>query len=83
MTDAEIGKTAYNRRLDSIREQLAVIMDANESLGDDAMGPREKFSLLHRSTIAVVKISDDILSLERFGRVFKETGDLDPGILEK
>lgn len=82
MTDPEIGKTAYNRRLESIRNELAVILEANEKMQDD-IGPKEKFQLLHASTLAVVKISDDILALERFGRMFKETGELYPEVLEK
>lgn len=82
MTDAEIGKNAYNRRLENIRDELAVILEVNEALQED-VGPREKFQLLHQSTLAVVKISDDILAMERFGRMFKETGDLAPELLEK
>lgn len=82
MTEPELGKTAYNNRLESIRGELATLLEVNEKLGNSGLSPAERYQLLHEYMLAVYKISDDVLALEKFGRMFKETGELDPKLLE-
>lgn len=82
MSDPEIGKTAYTKRLDSIRDQFGIIMDTLQKLNDNEPGPRESLALRMTAMSAVIQGVDDVLALERFGRVFKETGELDPELLK-
>lgn len=83
MPDPEIGKTNFNKRLDGIRDQFGTIMEVFQDMSENDPGPQEKLALLMTGMQAVIKGMDDVIALERFGAAFKQTGQLDPSILEK
>ena len=96
MSEPELGKNHYNARLESIRKELGFIQNAFDELYDalnelvDDPGPQARLALsltamnaVVRGNRAVVESAKSLVALERFGRVFKQTGELNPEILNE